>query len=60
MRLDAYLRNSGGFERRFAASWCEITEDEARMAIDVLRDTGYMLERGRSGHLRLWLPKGAA
>jgi hypothetical protein len=49
-----------GFERRFAASWCEITEDEARMAIDVLRDTGYMLERGRSGHLRLWLPKGAA
>jgi hypothetical protein len=48
-----------GFERRFAASWCEITEDEARMAIDLLRDSGYMIERGRSGHLRLWLPKGA-
>jgi hypothetical protein len=49
-----------GFERRFAASWCGVTEDEARAAIELLRESGYMIEYGRSGHLRLWLPKGAA
>lgn len=49
-----------GFERRFAASWCEVTEDEARAAINMLRDSGYMIHKGHAGHLRLWLPKGAA
>jgi hypothetical protein len=51
---------SVGFERKFAAAWCEVTEDEARAAIKFLRDAGFMVEVDKSGHLRLWLPKGAA
>jgi hypothetical protein len=49
-----------GFERRFAAAWCEVTEDEARAAIKFLREAGLIVQVGTSGHLRLWLPKGAA
>jgi len=45
------------FARKFAACWCEVTEDEARNAIDVLRTCGAMVWTGEwDGRARLWLP----
>jgi hypothetical protein len=45
------------FARTFAASWCEVTEDEARTSIDVLRKCGAMVwTREWDGRARLWLP----
>jgi hypothetical protein len=45
------------FARTFAACWSEVTEDEARTAIDVLRESGAIVWTGEcDGRARLWLP----
>jgi hypothetical protein len=48
------------FGRKFAAAWCSVTEDQAREAITTLSQDGlgFMLDVGRKGHLREWLPRG--
>lgn len=45
------------FGREWAAAWCGVSEDVARGAIDELRRLGLLLEQGRKGRSRLWLPK---
>jgi hypothetical protein len=45
------------FGRAWAASWCGVTEDEARAAIDELRRLGLIREVGKKGRSREWLPK---
>jgi hypothetical protein len=45
------------FARPFAAAWCEVSEDVARENITRLARANYMLEVGRHGHLREWLPR---
>jgi hypothetical protein len=46
------------FSRSFAASWCQVTEDEARRATNVLQACGAIVCVGRwTGRARLWLPQ---
>jgi hypothetical protein len=48
------------FSRSFAASWCQVTEDEARTATNILQACGAIVCAGRwTGRARLWLPREA-
>jgi Bifunctional DNA primase/polymerase, N-terminal len=47
------------FTRRFAASWCDVSEWEARDQLAELERRGLLLPAGRDPRgTRLWLPKG--
>jgi hypothetical protein len=48
------------FSREFAASWCGVSERQARDSITTLKRMGYMLAVGKYGRrsATLWLPRG--
>jgi hypothetical protein len=46
------------FSREFAAPWCGVTVEQARVAITALKGTGHMRPVGRCGRATLWLPGG--
>jgi hypothetical protein len=56
---ERYYGNAAPFTSGFAAVWCGIEKWEAVEARKRLVRLGLLVPSGKSGHLKLWLPKAA-